>query len=279
MLGLGTMQRRLALSVFRTVISLGAIGAMAAAGAFSLQDQLLYFPARASQQEMLKPGLAAWPSATDFRGVVAEPAAAIRLRGTAIVFHGNAGHATHRQHYADLMTPLGLRVILVEYPGYGPRDGKLGEENLVSDATSAITMARQLYGEPLLVIGESLGAGVAAAAVGKVRDKASALLLITPWDTLANVARHHYPWLPVAWILRDRYDSVANLRSFARPVMVVVSENDSIVPARFGRALFDSLAAPRKFLTIPGAEHDDWADRVDEKWWCDVLAFLIPLQQ
>ena len=273
------MLRRLASSIFRALIPLGVIVVVTSAGAFSLQDQLLYFPARASQQEMLEPWLKAWPSASDFRGLVAEPAAAIKLRGTAIVLHGNAGHAAHRRHYADQLTPMGLRVILLEYPGYGPRDGKLGEENLVNDATLAITMARQRYGEPLLVIGESLGAGVAAAAVGKVKDKTSALLLITPWDTLANVANYHYPWLPVSWILRDRYDSVANLRSFARPVAVVVSENDSIVPARFGRALFDSLAAPRKFLTVAGAEHNDWADLVDEKWWRELLAFLLPVQQ
>ena len=82
MLGLGTTQRRLGLSVFRTLISLAAIGAMATAGAFILQDQLLYFPARASQQEMLEPGLAAWPSAADFRGLVAVPAAAIKDRKT-----------------------------------------------------------------------------------------------------------------------------------------------------------------------------------------------------
>ena len=241
-----------------------------------LQDQLLYFPAHANRQEMLEPGLAAWPSATDFRGVLAEPAVAIKVRATAIIFHGNAGHATHRRHYADVLTPLGLRVILAEYPGYGPRDGKLGEESLVSDAASAIALARQLYGEPLLVIGESLGAGVAAAAVVKANDKAAALLLITPWDTLAHVAKYHYPWLPVTWILRDRYDSVQNLRAFTRPVMVVVGENDSVVPARFGRALFDGVAGPRKFLSIPGAEHNDWADRVDEKWWREVLAFLLP---
>ena len=54
----------------------------------------------------------------------------IRDRGTAIVFHGNAGHAGHRAYYARALTPLGLRVILAEYPGYGPRAGQPGEQAL-----------------------------------------------------------------------------------------------------------------------------------------------------
>ncbi len=81
-----------------------------------------------------------------------------------------------------------MRVILVEYPGYGPREGALGETSLVADAAEVMGMAHRQYGAPLLVIGESLGAGVAAAASARQRDKTSGLLLITPWDTLAHIA-------------------------------------------------------------------------------------------
>ena len=246
------------------------------AGVFMLQDKLLYFPQRASLSDMLMPGFAAWPGAGEFRGLIAVPPSTIQTRGTVILFHGNAGHAAHRRYYADALTAQGLRVILAEYPGYGPRAGVPNEAQLVGDAAASIALAQQTYGGPLLVIGESLGAGVAVAAAAKLKPQSFALLLITPWDTLANVAAHHYPWLPVNWILRDSYDSVANLRSFARPVMVVVSEKDSVVPARFGRALFDGLAGPRKYLSIRGAEHNDWADHVDENWWREILVFLLP---
>lgn len=132
------------------------------------QDRLLYFPAKAAVAEMVSGGLRAWAAAQDFRGLVAEPVGSVR--GTVIVFHGNAGHAGHREYYATALTRLGLRVILAEYPGYGPRDGAVGERHLVDAAEQTIELAHRLHGPPLLLIGESLGAGVAAAAGARQPD-------------------------------------------------------------------------------------------------------------
>jgi hypothetical protein len=252
---------------------IAAAGLLVLAAVFMLQDRLLYFPQKAGVEQLARGPLQPWPSAQDFRGLVAEPAGAVR--GTAIVFHGNAGHAGHRAFYAQALTPLGLRVILAEHPGYGPRAGPLGEASLVADAEETVALAHRQFGAPLLVVGESLGAAVAAAAAAKHRDLAAGLLLITPWDRLASVASHHYPWLPVRWLLRDEYDSVARLASFDRPVVVAVAEHDSIVPARFGTALHASLAAPKKLLVIPGSEHNDWPGRVNEDWWREVLGFVL----
>ncbi len=129
-------------------------------------------------------------------------------------------------------------MILAEYPGYGPRDGALGEESLVGDAAQSLALAHRLFGAPLLVVGESLGAGVAAAAAARQPAAVAGLLLITPWDRLESVAAHHYAWLPVKWLLRDRYDSAAHLASLGGPVMVAVAARDDIVPPRFGIALY-----------------------------------------
>jgi pimeloyl-ACP methyl ester carboxylesterase len=243
------------------------------AGIAMFQDRLLYFPAKATQADMTSGGLRAWPAPQDFRGLVAEPSGPVR--GTAIVFHGNAGHAGHRVFYAKALTQLGLRVILAEYPGYGPRDGAVGEQNLVADAEQTIALAHSLHGAPLLLIGESLGAAVAAAAAARQRDKTAGLLLITPWDRLENVGTYHYPWLPVKWLLRDRYDSVTHLASFGRPILVAVAERDSIVPARFGTALYESLAEPKRLTVLKAAEHNDWIARVDETWWREAITFVL----
>jgi len=238
-----------------------------------LQDRFLYFPEKATIEELASGGLRAWPTPEAFRGLMAEPAG--QVRGTAIVFHGNAGHAGHRSIYAATLTRLGLRVILAEYPGYGPRDGTPGEQRLVADAQQTIALAHRLYGAPVLVIGESLGAGVAASAGSREHDKTAGLLLITPWDRLDHIAAFHYPWLPVKWLLRDRYDSVAHLASFGRPVLVVVAEQDSIVPARFGKALYDALAGPRQLRVVSAAEHNDWIGYVDDDWWREAIGFLL----
>ena len=239
------------------------------------QDSLLYFPERVALStvvdEVSRQGLAPWPDAGDYRGLLAEPK--IPARGTLLLFHGNAGHAGHRGWYVDRLSRLGVRVILAEYPGYGPRDGEVGEASLVLDARETLALVRRQFPGPLILAGESLGAGVAAAAA-KDAD-VDALLLITPWDSLKNVAGHHYPWLPVGWLLCDRYNSAGNLAAFRGRVAVVVAEQDSIVPAKYGRALFANLPEPKRLWTIPGAEHNDWWSRVDDAWWESAVGFLI----
>ncbi len=254
-------------------ISLLVVCLLVLTGVSMFQDQLLYFPERASVAEMASDGLSPWPDATDFRGLLAE--ADGPARATVLVFHGNAGHAGHRRFYVEALSHLGLRVILAEYPAYGPRAGALGEESLVADAAQSIALAQQLYGAPLLVIGESLGAGVAAAASAQQRTLVSGLLLITPWDRLASVAAHHYPLLPVHWLLRDHYDSVARLRSFDRPVQLLIAADDSIVPAPYGRALYAALGQPKRLTVIDGADHNDWFYRLDAAWWRQAIDFLL----
>lgn len=243
------------------------------AAIFLWQDRLLYFPARTTVERVANDTLRAWPSSQDFRGLVAEPAG--EVRGTAIVFHGNAGHVGHRAFYANALTPLGLRVILAEYPGYGPRGGMLGEASLVRDAEETIALAHRQYGGPLLLMGESLGAAVAAAAAAQQRDLTAGLLLITPWDRLARVGSHHYPWLPVKWMLRDDYDTLVNLATFDRPVVVAVAERDSIVPAHFGTALHAALGARKLLVVIKASDHNDWPDRVDAAWWRAAITFAL----
>lgn len=260
---------------FAPLLRILALLAVAIAGIVMAQDRLLYYPERASVEALLpRPNPAAvqaWPTVADFRGLLAEPPGG-PVRGTLIVFHGNAGHAGHRLFYAEQLCAQGWRVVLAEYPGYGPRDGALGEENLVADAAATIALAQRAFG-PVVLLGESLGAGVVAAASARLRHAGVAgLLLVTPWDRLASVAAHHYPWLPVRWLLRDRYDSVAHLRDYPGRVVVVLAEDDSIVPAAFGRALFASLAAGSTLRIVPGADHNDWFVRTDAAWWRQTLA-------
>ena len=255
------------------ILRLAFAGLILFVGMAMFQDRLLYFPDKAPLVELESTQLRAWPTAEDFRGLVAEPTGT--ARGTVIVFHGNAGHAGHRAYYAAALTQLGLRVILAEYPAYGPRDGELGEASLVADAEATIALAHRLHGAPLLLIGESLGAGVVAAASASQRERTAALMLITPWDRLENVANFHYPWLPVRWLLRDHYDSVAHLASFDGRVLVVIAEHDSIVPARFGTALHDALTGPKRLTVVPSAEHNDWPNHVDAAWWRTAMSFLL----
>lgn len=241
------------------------------------QDSHLYFPDTPPLDAVLAQaghdGLAPWPSAADYRGLRREPGGT--ARATVVLFHGNAGHAGHRARYAEELSRLGLRVILAEYPGYGPRPGMHSEASFVADAAATLARVRREYPGPVILAGESLGAGVAAAAAAKAPEGIAALLLMTPWDKLESVARHHYAWLPVDLLLRDRYDSVAHLATFRGRIAVVVAERDGIVPPRFGHALFEAAPAPKRLWTVAAADHNDWLGRVDAAWWREVVGFLL----
>lgn len=260
----------------RIVLQLLLIGVLFTGGITLFQDRLLYFPDAIALPALLtdakRDGLRAWPAEGEFRGLVRDSKGP--ARGTLVLFHGNAGHAGHRAAYAEL-AQHGLRVILAEYPGYGPRPGQPGEAALAADAAATVALAHREFPGPLLLAGESLGAAVAAAAYARAPEAVSALWLITPWDRIASVAGHHYPWLPVDWLLRDRYDSLAHIADARIPVAVTVAERDTIVPARYGRALYDGLRAPKRLWLVPGADHNDWMDHVDAGWWAEVVGYLL----
>lgn len=254
------------------VMLLGAI--------YLIQDRLLHYPEPIDLAKALLVAkelrLAPWPDAAAPRGWLRETTGT--TRGTIVLFHGNAGHALHRSWFADELEARGYRTLLAEYPGYGHRTGAKDETTLSTDAAEVIAAIRQRFGGPLIVAGESVGAGVATAALAHGNsgvNGVSAVMLITPWDNLASVASHHYPLLlPVRLVLRDRYDSVANLRGFTGPKFVLVAGRDSIIPAELGRRLFRELDANKKLLELPNSDHNDWTDEMRPEMWQAALTFL-----
>ena len=245
---------------------------------YVIQDRLLYLPEKYSldflNAEAARLNLRLWPSAADYRGLLAEPGHSVR--GTALVVHGNAGSALDRGFYLKPLLSRGYRIILLEYPGYGPRKGKLRERALAEDLRQSIGLVRQQFGEPLVLIGESLGCGVAAAAMAGLEEPVAGLILLTPWDNLPNVAQSIYWFLPVKLLVRDQYNSVANLRQARQPVAVMLAGKDEVIPAKCSRRLLEALPQPKKMWVIPGASHNSWPELVDFRWWTEVLEFVHP---
>ena len=242
----------------------------------NLQRNMLYYPGTylPSQEALAAHHLQFWPSGPDeYRGFVST-APTGSGKGTIVVFHGNAGTAADRVFYVDALAPLGYRVILAEYPGYGGRKGKPKEEVLVSDAQETVRLAAGKYNGPLFVLGESLGCGVVAAAAKGSPVRIDGMILITPWDTLLSVAKEHFPWLPARLFLRDEYDSIGNLKAYQGRIAVIGAEQDVTVPLRHAQALFASLPGEKKMWTIKGAGHNDWPDRVEFTWWQELAAFM-----
>jgi hypothetical protein len=124
-------------------------------------------------------------------------------------------------------------------------------------------------------LGESLGCGVAASVVKQTTTPIAGLILITPWDTLAAVAKSLFPFLPVKLVLTDQYDSIENLKKFQKNIAVVGAEQDEILPIKHARHLYENLPEGRKRLwVIRGAGHNDWPSYADASLWKEMTDFV-----
>ena len=109
-------------------------------------------------------------------------------------------------------------------------------------------------GQPVSAIGRSLGSGVASHVAS--RRPVDRLALVTPFDSLASVAQAHYPWLPVRWLLRERYPAGEELRGWRGPVLVLRAGRDEVVPAANTDALQRVLPQAR-VVAVDEAGHND----------------------
>ncbi len=263
----------------RVVRFLGLVAAGYAVIVFAawlLQRRMLYFPetGRPTESQLQASGLAFWPPGQLEPVALVGSHAPASPHGTVVVFHGNAGASWHRLFIAHALEREGWRVVLAEYPGYGWRAGRPSEQTLVEDAQATIRRVHALHGDPILVWGESLGAGVAAAAVADPTLPVCGLVLFTPWDSLAELAQSHYPILPAKLLLRDRYDSLRNLTGTSLPVAIVAAERDAIVPALHARRLYAALSSPKKLWILPDAEHNAFPSHPTAPWWNEVIDWV-----
>lgn len=246
--------------------------------AYIFQNRLIYLPHRASLDQLKQSApfvsLKLWPEADEnYRGFIPDntPPA---VRGTVIVFHGNAGSAINRQYYVPPLQKQGFRVILAEYPGYGARSGKPGEAAMVEEARESVRLALQEFGGPLFLWGESLGCGVASALSADPGMKIDGMVLLTPWNTLPSTAQSHYWFLPARWLVRDRFDNIRNLQKYSGPVAVLMAGKDEIIPNRLTQSLYQKIQPPKRLWTFKEAGHNSWPVAPDQTWWTEVMDFV-----
>ena len=175
-------------------------------------------------------------------------------RAHALVYFGGNVEAVevHRDTFAHWFPDH--TVYLPAYRGYGASEGSPSEDALKGDALAFFDHAAGRHAS-VDVIGRSLGSGVAAYVAS--RRPVQRLALVTPFDSMVTVARHHYPWLPVDWLLRDRFDTARALARFEGEVQVVRADRDEVIPAHSTRRLIDALPrASTSEVTLAGAGHN-----------------------
>ncbi len=182
-----------------------------------------------------------------------------------VLFHGNAGTIAGRAYKARVFLDAGYGVMLVEYRGYGGNAGSPTEEGLFIDARAALAYldAQGVRGAQVVLYGESLGTGVAVAMASETAQAghpAAAVLLEAPFTSAVAVAGAHYPFLPVGWLLKDRFDSLSRIQAIESPLFIVHGAKDHTVPQKLGRKLFAAAHAPKDALWVEGAAHNDLFD-------------------
>lgn len=194
---------------------------------------------------------------------------------TVLVLNGNAGDRSARAPLADALAAAGLSVLLFDYRGYAGNPGSPSEAGLAADARAArdyLLTRPDVRPDSLVYLGESLGAAVAVGLAAE--HPPAALVLRSPFTSLADVGRLHYPYLPVRTLLKDRYDSAARIGAVPGPVLVVAGGADRVVPARQSRQLYDAARGPKRYVEIPGADHNDWELLAGDRFVGEVLAFV-----
>jgi uncharacterized protein len=195
------------------------------------------------------------PDGTKLEGVHLPPA---RGDGDGILILSFAGNATNAQHLAER-----LRIAFPEHPivafhyrGYRPSTGTAGAEGMIEDAPLAYDLLVQRYRpRRVIAVGVSLGSGVTAALAA--RRPLSGVILVTPFDSLKNVARQIYWWLPVGLLMRHDLDSAAALSGSRVPVAIIAAERDGLVRPERTEALRQAVENLRADVTLPGATHND----------------------
>jgi uncharacterized protein len=179
-------------------------------------------------------------------------------RFTIVVFNGNAGNRAYRASLAHAFRERGLSVLLFDYRGFGGNAGTPTEPGLSADARAARAyLGRRADVEPSRVVyfGESLGAAVAVRLASE--SPPAALVLRSPFTSLAAVGRVHYPFLPVQLLLRDRWASLERIAQVTSPLAVIAGDRDSIVPPEQSRQLYDAAPGPKTLVIVRGADHND----------------------
>lgn len=214
------------------------------------QRELIYFPAY-TRVDPRQTDFALHRENVTLRGWVVNRGSP----GAILYFGGNAERVeASREDFARWFPDAA--VYLMAYRGYGASDGTPNEEALASDAVALYDHVRDRHpGAPINVIGRSLGSGVAARLASQ--RPVERLALVTPFDSLIGVARVHYPWAPVDWLMRERYESARHLSAYGGRMLVVRAGRDRIVPPASTARLVASLASPPEVVVLAQADHND----------------------
>lgn len=232
-------------------------------------ENRMVFPRRRAKQEWVD------PVAPDTEEVWLRSADGTRIHawhlphpdpdaGAVLVHHGNAGNVSHRGGLmAALRKTLGRSVVCYDYPGYGRSGGRPSEAGCYAAGDAAyrfLTAERMIPADRVVLYGESLGGGVAVDQATRLDHEA--VILVFTFTSLPRAAQKHFPFLPCASMMKNRFDNLAKIGRLHKPLLVTHGTKDRVVPYRQGEELFAAAPGPKRFFTL-----NDWPHQTPMTNW------------
>ena len=270
------MKRRLARAAWSglKILGIAYLGVLLVLSFF--ENRLVFRPASAAES---------WipPPTDEIRDVELTSAAGDRLVGwwlpcpgserTILYFHGNAGNLSHRGNSIVKMRKLlNAAVFIIDYPGYGKSSGSPTEAGAYQAADAAydwLVQSEKRDPKNLILYGGSLGGGVAIELA--TRKTHQALVVVKSFTSVPDVGAGIFPWLPVRWIMRTRFDSIGRISTLRGPVFIAHGDRDTIIPYAHGEALYAAANEPKRFHRLEGQNHND---ALPEGFFAELKRFL-----
>ena len=240
----------------------------------AIQRKLLYFPEKIPADAVVRAaaehGFVPWknPSGQIIGWKI--PASGTTA-GSVLIVHGNAGSAIGRDYLAQpIHDAESVDVFVLEYPGYGAREGSPSKKSFDAAAEEAFRLLPATL--PKYLVSESIGTGVACELAKNHPQEIAGMTLLAPYHNLASVAQRRMWFLPAYFLLLDRFNPEECLKSYHGPVKFVIAGADEIIGPASGVRLFNSYVGPKDLQVVAGAHHNDVAAQ-PPNWWKQVFSF------
>ncbi len=225
------------------------LGAALVFGCHSLQRKALFFPTHEARDN----GLAPWTHEGKTIGFAREVA---NPRNVWLMLHGNGGQAADRTYALHAFAATDS-VFILEYPGYGLREGRPSRKAFDNAAREGYAALRARFPRSAVcVAAESIGSGPAAV-LSREKPAPDKIVFVVPFDTLKAVAREHVQYLPVGLLLAGYWDNLESMEGYRGPVDIFGAERDEVIPVKHAQALAADVPQA-KFHLIAGG-HNDWS--------------------
>ena len=193
---------------------------------------------------------------------------------TLVYFHGNAGSLENRTYKPNHFKDLDVNFLIIAWRGFNGNKGRPSEIGLYKDAESAIKWLKSkgLNEENIILYGESLGTGVAVE-VAQSKNYAG-VILESPFTSMVSMGKKYYPFFPVRFLLKDKFESYKKLKNISVPILIMHGKVDKIVPYDMGKKMYELANEPKFFYS---QEYGDHMIEYDEKLLTALKKFILSL--